>query len=461
MKKVFTFSEAFLVTLSIIVLLFLSIFMLKVEPHIPLIVSIIVLILFGIKKGYSYEQLEKALMDGISYGLKPILILMVIGMLISAWMMSGTVPTLMYIGFETISPTYFTLSVLLVTILVSTFTGSSFTTISTVGVALMGIAAGLGINPALAAGAVVSGAAFGDKMSPLSDTTNFAPGIVGVDLFTHIRHLLYTTVPALLITALLYWLIGIDTAGSSAATSMKDVKETLTTHFTISYWTLLSPLFVIFLAVKRIPTVVTIIFGIFSALLTTFFVQGSMSLHTMISYLQKGYQLTTGNEIVDGIVNRGGLLNMMPSVALIMIALAFGGLLRELQIIQTLIEKLTEHLQKRGHLIASTALSAIGVNILTGEQYLSILLPGQTFKEYYEKAGLQLKNLSRTLEDAGTLVNPLIPWGVSGAFFAHTLSVPVVEYALFAFFLTLSPLLTILFGYIGFSVNSVNKKDTQ
>lgn len=461
MKKSLTFFEGLFITIILVLLLFSSLFILKVEPHLPLILCIILLIIFGLIKGYSFEQLEQSLIKGISFGLKPIIILMLIGVLISSWMMSGTVPTLMYVGFETVSPTYFTLSVLVVTIIVSTFTGSSFTTISTVGVALMGIAAGLGINPALAAGAIVSGAAFGDKMSPLSDTTNFAPGIVGVDLFTHIRHLVYTTVPALMLTAIIYWIIGTDGVSETTGVSLQQVKKVLTEHFNLSYWTLLSPVLVIILAMKRIPTIATLVFGIFSALLTTLLFQEAMSFRTIIYYLQNGYELTTHHDIVDGIVNRGGLLNMMPSVALIMIALAFGGLLRELNIIQILIQSLTEHLKHKGHLIASTAFSAIGVNILTGEQYLSILLPGQTFKEYYEKAGVHLKNLSRTLEDAGTLVNPLIPWGVSGAFFAHTLGVPVIEYAMYAFFLTLSPLFTILFGYLGFFVPLQDKNDAR
>lgn len=367
-------------------------------------------------------------------------------------MMSGTVPYLLEIGFTFISPQWFALSALFICIIVSTFTGSSFTTIGTVGVALMGIGVGLGINPALAAGAIICGACFGDKMSPLSDTTNFAPAVVKVDLFTHIRHLLWTTIPSLLITIVLFYFLGRSQGNFASFADIEAAQVALQSNFNLSILTLISPLLVIVFAVKRWPTIPVLVIGIASGILTAVFVQEQITLTQVFHVLQGGFSIDTGSDLVNRIVSRGGLQSKMWSISLIMIALSLGGLIQGLGLIQSLLEALTKWLNKRGHLIAATVFSSIAVNLATGEQYLSILLPGQTFLPFYEKIGLHPKNLSRTVEDAGTLINPLIPWGVSGAFFYTTLGVPVLEYAPYTFFLFLSPIFAIIFGYLNIGI---------
>ncbi|RBW70555.1 Na+/H+ antiporter NhaC [Bacillus taeanensis] len=458
MKKELNLTTTLLFFIGMMGIIFYSMIFLKVEPHIPLFSCLLLVVLLARFSGFEWAVLEKGIINGIAIGIKPILILSLVGMLIGIWMMSGTVPTLLYYGFQVISPEWYTLSALFIAIIVSTFTGSSFTTIGTVGVALMGIGIGLGVHPGLAAGAVICGACFGDKMSPLSDTTNFAPGIAEVDLFLHIRHMLWTTLPSLLVTILIFVLLGQHFESTQNLQDIDYAKNILQTSFNISLFTLLSPLLVVFLAMRRFPTIPTLIFGLFSGIVTAFIMQNNIILTDIFNVLQHGFVLESGNSLVDGIVSRGGLQSMMWSISLIMIALGLGGVIREIGLIDVLIKGLTAKLQKRGHLISLTAFSSIGVNLLTGEQYLSILLPGQTFKPFFEKQQLHLKNLSRTLEDAGTLVNPLIPWGVSGAFFASTLGIAVIDYLPYVFFLYLSPIMTILLGYLGIGVPNASTK---
>ncbi len=448
-KKSLTFSLISFILLAGIILY--AMLILKTEPHIPLLLSLVSIAILAKGSGYTWDQMEKGLIDGIIVGIKPVLILMVIGMLIGTWMMSGTVPTMLFYGTGIISPQFFTIGALLVTIIVSSFTGSSFTTIGTVGVALMGLSASLGVHPGLAAGAIICGACFGDKMSPLSDTTNFAPAVAGVSLFNHIKHLMWTTIPALLVTIVIFVIMGSGTS-EGALTSIENVQENLSQTFNISGWTLLSPLVVIILALIRFPTIPALMIGVITGILTILLVQGQMSGSAIIDMLQNGFQMQTGDQTVDEIVNRGGIQSMMWSISLIWIALALGGLVRALGMLEAFVNLLETKIKSRGNTIATTALSSIGVNVLTGEQYLSILIPGQSFRPHFERQQIDLRNLSRTLEDAGTLVNPLIPWGVSGAFFASTLGVDVISYLPYVFFLFLSPLFTILLGYTGIGV---------
>ncbi|WP_261129465.1 Na+/H+ antiporter NhaC [Bacillus sp. Marseille-Q3570] len=443
---------SFISLILLVGIILYSMLILKTEPHIPLLLSLVSIAFLAKGFGYKWEQMEKGLIDGIIVGIKPVLILMVIGMLIGTWMMSGTVPTMLYYGIDFIKPHWFTISALLVTIIVSSFTGSSFTTIGTVGVALMGLSASLGIHPGLAAGSIICGACFGDKMSPLSDTTNFAPAVAGVGLFNHIKHMMWTTIPALLITIVIFLSMGTGADGVDGLNSIKQVQENLTQSFNISGWTLLSPLVVIVLALMRFPTIPALIVGVITGIITILFVQGQSSGAAIFTMLQNGVEMETGGKTVDEIVNRGGIQSMMWSVSLIWIALALGGLVRALGILETFVRLMERKIKSRGNIIATTAVSSIGVNVFTGEQYLSILIPGQSFKPHFEKQQLDLRNLSRTLEDAGTLVNPLIPWGVSGAFFASTLGVDVISYLPYVFFLFLSPLFTILLGYTGIGI---------
>ncbi|WP_347549606.1 Na+/H+ antiporter NhaC [Pseudalkalibacillus hwajinpoensis] len=446
MKRI-SFPMALTVIALLMSWMLFSIIVLKVEPHMPLLAGIVGTGLLGLALGIKWDVIEKGLLDSITTGLKPILILFIVGMMIAVWMQSGTVPTLLYGGLQFIKPEWFLISALVVTIIVSSFTGSSFTTIGTIGVAMMGIGSAMGISPALAAGAVISGACFGDKMSPLSDTTNFAPAVAKVDLFTHIRHMMNTTIPAIIVTIIFFLMMSKQLPASVNPEDMQQAISVLESEFHLSLWTLIPPIIVVVLAVRRVPVLLTLFTGLFAGIIVAMLTQGVTSATSILTTMQSGFVSETSSELVNGIVNRGGLQSMMWSVSLIILALALGGVLQVMGIIQTLMSGLTKLLNRRGHLISATAGSSIGVNLLTGEQYLSILLPGQTFEPFYDQAGVERKYLSRTLEDAGTLVNPLIPWGVSGAFFAETLGVSVMSYLPFAIFLWLSPIFTIIIGY--------------
>ncbi|OAB44727.1 Na+/H+ antiporter NhaC [Paenibacillus glacialis] len=444
MDRQLSFSKSIILIVFILTLLFVSIFLFKAEPHIPLLATTVgtatLLRLFGL----SWTKIESAIIKGIQTAIMPILILSLIGILIAVWMMSGTVPTILYYGMDYIDPNYFAVSALYVTIVVSMFTGSSFTTVSTVGVALMGIAISTGISPTMAAGAIICGACFGDKMSPLSDTTNFAPAVAGISLFTHIRNMVYTTLPALVVTTVFFLLAPKN--NTLDLTSLQEIKLALKDGFQIHWLTLLSPLAVIACSIKKIPILPTLVVGIVSGLLVTALIQNQTAIDIWFSVMQSGYKSTIANETVALIVNRGGLQSMMWSVSLILIALSLGGLLQHCGVIEAFFHKIIQPLKRDSSIVLMTGASSIAVNGMTGEQYLSILLPGQMFKDEYTRRGIPAKTLSRTLEDCGTLVNPLIPWGVSGAFFAVTLGVPVIEYAPYAPFLWLSPLFT--FAYV-------------
>ncbi|GGF95326.1 Na+/H+ antiporter NhaC [Paenibacillus aceti] len=446
MDRQLSFTKSIILFIFILTLLFVSIFCLKAEPHLPLLATTVgtatLLRLFG----FSWKKLESAIIQGIQTAIMPILILSLIGILIAVWMMSGTVPTILYYGMDYIKPQFFAVSALYVTIIVSMFTGSSFTTVSTVGVAFMGIALTTGISPTLAAGAIISGACFGDKMSPLSDTTNFAPAVAGVSIFTHIGNMLYTTIPALVITTVFFWFA--PSPDSIDLTAIQQIKLALQDSFNIHWLTLLSPLAVIACSFKRVSILPTLIIGIVTGLLVTAFVQHQMAIDVWFSVMQSGYKSTIANETVAAIVNRGGLQSMMWSVSLILIALSLGGLLQHCGVIDAFFRKLIQPLKRGSSIVLMTGASSIAVNIMTGEQYLSILLPGQMFKDEYNRRGLPAKTLSRTLEDCGTLINPLIPWGVSGAFFASTLGVPVVEFLPYATFLWLCSLFTFAYAFI-------------
>ncbi|MEK4188383.1 Na+/H+ antiporter NhaC [Paenibacillus sp. FSL L8-0494] len=446
MDRQLSFSKSVIIIAFILAFLFVSIFLLKAEPHIPLLATTVgTAVLLGLF-GVSWKDIEAAIIKGIQTAIMPILILMLIGILIAVWMMSGTVPTLLFYGMDYINPNYFAVSALYVTIVVSMFTGSSFTTVSTIGVALMGIALTTGISPTLAAGAIICGACFGDKMSPLSDTTNFAPAVVGISLFTHIRNMMYTTIPALIITTVFF--LFAPKADAIDLSSIQGIKFALQDGFSIHWLTLISPLAVIICSIKRIPILPTLMVGIVTGLLVTAIIQQQAEIGVWFSVMQNGYESTIANETVASIVNRGGMQSMMSSVSLILIALSLGGLIQHCGVIEAFFRKIIQPLKRKSSIVLMSGASSIAVNGMTGEQYLSILLPGQMFKDEYNRRGIPAKTLSRTLEDCGTLVNPLIPWGVSGAFFAATLGVPVIEYIPYATLLWLSPFITFAYALI-------------
>ncbi|MGN1402218.1 MAG: Na+/H+ antiporter NhaC [Bacillus sp. (in: firmicutes)] len=441
------------VTMVIILLVILSggIIYMGLSPHLPMMLSLIVLLLFGLFKKVSMEEMQQGIVSGAASGLGAVYLFFFIGMLVSSWMASGTIPTLMYAGFDLFSdvPIYF--SAFFVCAIIGTSIGSAFTTVASVGVAFLGMAMAMDASLAIAAGAVVSGAFLGDKMSPLSDTTNLASETVGVQLFDHIKNMMWTTLPGLVIAGALYFILSPDAGSQSAEVSlfMDVLREDSYIH-----WSALLPFAVlVILAVRRVSAMLTLSAGIISAMIVTFLWDGTMTFSKFSTILYSGFVMESKVEQLNSVLSRGGIESMMNSISLVMIALGLGGLLFTLGIIPAILTALESKLKSVSSLILATGGTAIGINFFVGEQYLSILLPGKTFEGQYQKMGYEKKVLSRVLEDTGTVVNPLVPWGVCGVFLTGVLGVSTMEYGPFAFFCLLCPVLTFISGltHIGIS----------
>ena len=420
-----TFIEALLLVIVIVATINVSILQFGAVPHLPILFSILLLIFYGLVKKVSYRKLEGGLVEGAGAGMAAVFLFFFIGILVSSWIMSGTIPTLIYAGFTMITPSYFFAIVFVITSIVGMSIGSSLTTVATIGVAFIGMASVMDLSLAIAAGAIVSGAFFGDKMSPLSDTTNLASSIVDVDLFEHIRNMGWTTIPAFMLSAIFFALLSPDvtlTDTDKITAFQEGLLETGMIH-----WYTIIPLVVLFiLTILKIPALMTLAISSASAVAISYFHQ-SYGASEVFGILFGGFVSTTGIEEIDLLLTRGGMNSMMFTVGLVLLALSMGGLLFTLGIVQCLLAKIESLLKKVSSVIAASALTAIGINVLIGEQYLSILLTGQAFQSQYEKVGLANKNLSRVMEDAGTVVNPLVPWSVCGIFIAGMLGVDTIE----------------------------------
>lgn len=429
----------------------------KVVPQIAIIAGIVLLLIYGAIKKINFMELEAAMADGAKSGIASVMIFFFIGMLISSWIASGTIPTFIYLAVELVSGKFYYAIVFVVTSIIGVSIGSSLTTAATLGVAFVGASTALGISPVITAGAVVSGAFFGDKMSPLSDTTNLAASVAGVDLFDHIKNMLWTTIPAFIFSLIVYLVISpADTEQSIK--QMGILKDALINLNLVHWYSLLPFMILTILAAKKVPAIATLSAGILSALLISVWMNSGVDGKGLFDLLYSGYKSESGIQEVDSMLTRGGIESMMFSISVVLLALSMGGLLFRLGIIPALISLLQGVLTRVSLLISTTAGLAVAVNFIIGEQYLSILLPGNAFKEHFKKAGLEPKHLSRVLEDAGTVVNPLVPWSVCGVFLASVLGVPVADYFPFALFCLFSPFLTLIYGFTGFTLPKHGKK---
>ncbi|MCU9612596.1 Na+/H+ antiporter NhaC [Caldibacillus lycopersici] len=447
--------ESILITIFIIFINGVSMITFGASPQIPIIISIVLLILFGLWKKIQFTKLESSMVEGAKSGLSAIFLFFFIGILIATWMLSGTIPTLLFAGLQIVTPSFFYAIVFILTAIVGVAIGSSLTTTATVGVAFISIAAAIDVSLAITAGAIVSGAFFGDKMSPLSDTTNIASAILKVDLFEHIKNMTWTTAPAFMISAIVFAILSpnVDSADFIKLSSLQD---TLLETGLIHWYSLLPIIILVIFAIKKAAALLTLAINSIVAIVLSYFHQGP-SIKELMNILFDGYVANTGNDVVDSLLTRGGMNSMMFTASLVLLALSMGGLLFSLGIIPTLLQSIASVLNKVSNVIVAAALTAIGVNVLIGEQYLSIILTGEAFQNHFAKLGLANKNLSRVLEDAGTVVNPLVPWSVCGVFIANVLGVSTLAYLPFAFFCLLSPILTILFGITGKTITMKQK----
>lgn len=453
-----SFKLAMVPVIFLIGALFVSLQIYGADPQIPLILATIVAAGISIKVGYKWNDIEKGMIDSIQSSMQAILILLIIGMLIGSWILSGVVPTMIYYGLKILSPSIFLVASTILATIVALATGSSWTTAGTVGIALIGIGEGLGIPLPIVAGAIISGAYAGDKMSPLSDTTNLAPAMAGSTLFEHVKHMAYTTGPSYVISLILYGIIGMKYSGSvSNVDTINTILQGLSDQFTISPILFLAPIVVILLVIFKVPAIPGLLGGVFIGSIFAVIFQGA-DLGAIINAAHYGFESATGIEAVDSLLTRGGLDSMMWTVSLIIVALCFGGVMERTGMLYAIAEKILNLANSTGSLILATILTGIGVNLVAGDQYLSLVITGKMYKDVYDERGLAAKNLSRALEDSATLTSPLVPWNTCGSFMYKTLGVNPLLYAPFAFVNILNPIISVIYGYTGFTIE---KKSTE
>lgn len=426
-------------------------------PHIPLAIGVAVTALIGWLRGYRWHDMEDGIMHVVRLGLQSVGILIIVGMIIGIWIASGTVPYLIKLGLSLISPELFLAASVLICAVVSVSLGTSWGTTGTVGLALMGIGNGFDIPMYWTAGAVVSGAFFGDKMSPLSDTTNLAPAVTGVDLFAHIRNMLPTTIPAMLIALVIYLVAGFNLIGDQQVdfARINTIIGGLDQHFELS-WTLLLPLVVtIGLALKKMPALPTLFAGALLGLATAMLSQG-VGLQQAFEFMFSGYQIDTGVREIDSLLNRGGIQSMTWVITLMLVALAFGGVLERTGCLEVIVEKILSRSNSFGAMQSSAIATSAMTNVIGGDPYLSIALPGRMFAPAYKAKGYSALNLSRATEEGGTLISPLIPWNAGGAVVITALGLGIAEgntinllYIPLAFACWMSPLIGMAYGYLG------------
>lgn len=438
------FAEALFTFVSLTIIMFISIIKYEESPHIPMLIGVLIASLVALKIGYSWKFIENSMIKGISQAMQSIIILAIIGVLIGIWILAGVVPTMIYYGLMILKPSIFLVATVLITSITSLATGTSWGTAGTMGIALMGIASGLGIPAPVTAGAVLSGAYFGDKMSPLSDTTNLAPAMAGTDVFTHIKAMFKPTLLAYGLTLLIFGFLSLKYKGASADLSNVDViANGLKESFTISPILLLAPLVVIISIAKKLPAVPGISIGIIIAAILGPIYQG-VNFGDILSAGLNGYVSNTGLEAVDKLLTTGGLNNMMSSISLTIIAMMFGGIAEETGILEAIVKKFLHRVQSVVGLVISTILTCFFTNATMPEQYISIVVPGRMFKNEYKDRKIDPRLLSSTLESGGTVTSAMIPWNTCGTYMSTVLGVSTVHYLPFLFFNLLMPLVQII-----------------
>jgi len=440
--------------------------------QIALLFSTAIALLIGLKNGFSWAVLEEAMIKGITLSLGAILILFMVGSLIGTWLLSGTVPTLIYYGLQVINPSWFYAASCILCAIVAMSIGSSWTTAATIGVALLGVATGLGLDQVVTAGAVISGAYFGDKLSPLSETTNLAPAVAGSNLFDHIHHMLWTTVPSFFIAVVIFVFMGFNAADVAEASRINEINEILQSHFNIGLIMLVPLLTLLTLALKKMPAFPAVAIGAVLGAVWALIFQHDLiaaQIASTDSYLVgatklvwtaffDGFSIKTGDESMDSLLSGGGMAGMLNTTWLIMIALLFGSVMEKVGLLEVFVKSILKVAKSTGSLITATIATCIGTNMIAADQYMAIVMPGRMFKKEYEKRGLDNVNLSRTLEDGGTITSPLIPWNTCGAYMQGVLAISPLDYAFYAFFNLINPVLAVVYAYLGIKILKITPK---
>lgn len=441
--------------------------------QIGLLVAMGIAIVIGLKNGHQWRDIEKAIVNGISLSLGAVLILLAVGSLIGTWLLSGTVPTMIYYGLQILNPSWFYAASCIICAIVALSIGSSWTTAATIGVALIGIAQGLSLDPAITAGAIISGAYFGDKISPLSETTNLAPAVAGSELFAHIRYMFWTTIPSISTALVLFMILGFNEEVTASTSTISDLSTQLAEQFNISLLNLIPLAVLLVLAVKKVPAFPAVAIGaLMGGLWAVLFQQDlimqlasenanpiTANIKVVWTAFFDGVSISTGNSELDKLLSGGGMSKMLNTIWLIMCALSFGAVLEHLGMLRKFVSAILSAAKSTGSLIASTVATCIGTNLITADQYMAIVMPGRMFKEEYHRRGLHPLVLSRTLEDSGTITSPLIPWNTCGAYMYSVLLVNPLDYIFYSFFNLINPVLAVVYGFIGFKIKKLASKN--
>ena len=425
--------------------------------------------IMGLKSGTSWKSILKGVSNSIASTTPAIIILLLIGSIAGTWLISGIVPTMIYYGLQILNPKIFLVATAIICAIVSLASGSSWSTIATVGIALLGIGNALDISNGLTAGAIISGAYFGDKMSPLSDTTNLAPAMAGTDLFTHIRYMMYTTIPSFVISLLIFLFIGLSMDNTQNSDDITNLLMAIESSFNISPWLFLVPVIVLLLIMKKVPALPalfagTLLGGIFAIIFqphliielsgidSNFFQASYVSI---INAMGSETSINTSNEMINDLLSSGGMYGMLNTIWLIICAMCFGGVMEASGALKKISQSIIQYAESTGSVIATTACTCLFFNVTASDQYLSIVVPGRMYADTFKDKGLAPENLSRTLEDSGTVTSVLVPWNTCGATQSAVLGVATMTYLPFCFFNIISPLMTILYGYLGFKIKKI------
>lgn len=464
--KPLTLQLALAPVLLLVALLATSVFLFGADSsyganQIALLFSAGAVALVGLRVGMRWRDVEMGLIAGINMCIGPMLILMSVGMLIGCWILAGTIPSLIYYGVQILSPDIFYAASALICAVIAISIGSSWTVAGTMGIGLMAIASSFDLSPAITAGAIVSGAYFGDKLSPLSDTTNLAAATANVDLFNHIRHMLWTTLPSFTIALTIFAFLGGGDAPPPA--QIAELRSNLAGQFNLGVYLMAPLFFMLFLAWRRTPALPSILISTLLGMVFALIFQPQAVLalagetnapHALVMFkgvwtsLFSGFQSETASPFMDKLLSKGGMVSMLNTVSLIICAMAFGGALEKVGILRFLVSAALKRVQTNGGLVATTVVTCAATNVVTADQFIAITIPGSMFREEFENRGLSRLNLSRTLEDSATLTSALIPWNTCGAYMSATLGIATIAYAPFAFFNYLCPVIAIIYGYL-------------
>ena len=444
--------------------------------QLTLLISAAFAAILGLFYGSNYKEMLDGAIESISSAMGALIILLLIGSLAGTWMMSGIVPSMIYFGLKLLSPSIFLFAACIICSVVSLATGSSWSTIATIGIAMLGIGNALGINEGLTCGAIISGSYFGDKMSPLSDTTNLAPAMAGTDLISHIKYMMWTTIPSIIITLIIFFIIGLNLdAQVGQLTQIESLQDALSTSFNISLWTLIVPVIVIIMIIKKVPAIPALLFGsIAGGLYGAIFqpniieeISGSVSVSSL-DYIKNSYiavvnsmtvdvDIQTSNIAVNDLISTSGMSGMLNTIWLIICAMSFGGIMEKTGFLSTITNSLMKFVNSQKSLILTTSGTCLFLNITASDQYLAIVVPGRMFASSYKKYGLDPKNLSRTLEDTATVTSPLVPWNTCGATHAGVLGISTFIYLPYCFFNLISPVMTLIFAYGNIKIAKLSK----